>query len=130
MVWSRPWAAAPSARGRREDPEVLLLEIGTGQLLQVPVPFSRFHDEELVEQTEAALAKSFYERWRASGGAAPGLTRCVGYRVPLFLGGADEVTNLELSDLDVYWSLTGQLRPQAQGLQPGTTITGVGLDDA
>jgi hypothetical protein len=37
------------------------------------------------------------------------VTECIGYRVPLFLGGSDTVENLEKVDLDVYWHLHGQL---------------------
>lgn len=35
---------------------------------------------------------------------------CAGYKVPLFLGGADEVSNVEKVDATVYWSITQQLR--------------------
>lgn len=38
----------------------MMLEPGTGEALVVPVPFSAFHDEELVDYTEEALAKSGY----------------------------------------------------------------------
>ncbi|MEU0792390.1 T6SS immunity protein Tdi1 domain-containing protein [Amycolatopsis sp. NPDC005961] len=34
---------------------------------------------------------------------------CAGYQVPLFLGGADVVENLEEFDLEVYWSLCAQM---------------------
>jgi hypothetical protein len=47
---------------------------------------------------------------------------CVGFRSPLFLGGQDSVDNLELTDLDVYWSLSGQLRLATQDLDEGTVI--------
>jgi hypothetical protein len=48
--------------------------------------------------------------------------------VPLFLGGADDVSNLERSDLAVYWSLCGQLRRHTVELPPATRIHGVGGD--
>ena len=87
---------------------VLLLEPGTGEALEVPVTFGAFHDEELVGYRNDALASEFHGQWLASGGAQPEHHQCVGYTVPLFLGGSDEVSNLELSDLDVYWSICGQ----------------------
>ena len=46
---------------------------------------------------------------------SPDPARCVGYKVPLFLGGADDIGDLELADLDVYWTITGQLRTAAIG---------------
>jgi hypothetical protein len=46
----------------------------------------------------------------------------VGYKVPLFFGGQDAVENLELADLDIYWSISGQFRRGALNLPPGTSI--------
>lgn len=40
---------------------------------------------------------------------------CVGYKIPLFLGGDDHIGNLQSTDLDVYWTLTGRLRTTAIG---------------
>jgi len=91
-----------------------MLEPGTGQVLEIPAPFSRFHDEELVDYAEAALATSFFEVWSATHRSVLGFGECAGYRTPLFLGGSDDVQNLELSDIDVYWTIVGQLlRPEA-----------------
>ena len=53
-----------------------------------------------------------------------GRLTCFGYQLPLFLGGEDALANLELSDLDVYWTFMDQLRLQAMGLAEGTPITG------
>ncbi|WP_434798222.1 T6SS immunity protein Tdi1 domain-containing protein [Terrisporobacter vanillatitrophus] len=36
----------------------------------------------------------------------------MGYKVPLFLGGEDDISNLEEIDMEVYWSVTGQLNSQ------------------
>lgn len=101
---------------------VLMLEPGTGEALEVPANLITFHSSELIEFGEAALAISFYDKWRAAGGAAPAYDQCVGYKRPLFLGGADEVENLELSDLDVYWHITGQLIRKTKGLPEGTPV--------
>jgi hypothetical protein len=54
----------------------------------------------------------------------------VGYRVPLFLGGSDTLENLEVTDLDVYWTICGQLRLAAAQLPEGTAIKGIsGIPD-
>jgi hypothetical protein len=49
----------------------------------------------------------------------------VGYRVPLFLGGKDVVGNLKVTDLEVYRSLSSQLRGATRNLPPGSAIGGV-----
>jgi hypothetical protein len=105
--------ATDSARGG----EVLLLEPGTGEALEIPVDLAEFEASELVDNPDAALAWGFYQAWRDAGGAAPGPGQCIGYRKPLFLGGADTPDNLELADLSVYWFVTAQVIAQlrAQG---------------
>ena len=108
---------------------MLLLEIATGQALEVPDTFLGFHEQELVDYADAALAVSFAEEWTSTGQRMPGPDECVGYRVPLFLGGRDDVTNLELTDAEVYWSVTGQLVRQVQNLPPGTPIGSVTMED-
>lgn len=94
--------------------EVLLLEPGTAEALEIPVDLAEFEASELVDNPDAALAFGFYQSWRNAGGAAPGPGQCIGYRKPLFLGGADEMDNLELSDLSVYWSVTAQIIAQVR----------------
>lgn len=120
--WSGRVFAADAGRPVEGQAGVVMFEPGGGEALNVPANIESFHNKELVEFSEAALAVSFYLQWLASGRQAPNQTQCVGYRVPLFLGGADELDNLELSDLDVYWHLLGQLIVQARGLPVGTPI--------
>jgi hypothetical protein len=109
------------------QPQVLMLDAGWGEVWEIPEPFVVFHDEVLLEQADAALALDFFEAWAAANGDALPLRRdqCVGYRIPLFLGGEDAVENLELSDLEVYWSISGQLGLATLSLPPGTPINRV-----
>jgi hypothetical protein len=118
-------------RGRMEglEPMVVMLEPGTGEVLDMPATFRTFHDEVLVDQGDAALAKSFFDAWRAANpGVALDHAACVGYRVPLFLGGVDDLENLEVTDLEVYWSLSGQLRVAVQNQASGTPFRSVTIE--
>lgn len=96
--------------------------------MTIPVPFSRFHDYELVEEHVAALRSQFFAEWRTVHDFELAFDQCAGYKVPLFLSGEYEVTNLEVTDIEVYWGLTGQLRVATRHLAPGTRISGVGRD--
>lgn len=125
MDWLGRQFAADSARGSTTDPEVLLLEPGTGEALEIPVALSRFHDEELVDYADSALAVEFYRDWLADGGRAPAMDECVGYRMPLFLGGVDDTSNLEICDVDVYWTLCAQILAKVRGLPAGTPISNI-----
>jgi hypothetical protein len=111
-------------------PAVNLLEPGTGEVLMTPCTAESFHEVELIEYCEAALAKSFFESWLNAGGCPPMSTQCVGYRKPLFLGGSDTVSNLELTDLTVYWGIAEQLLQKTRGLPIGTVIGGVEISDS
>lgn len=102
--------AADAGRLDRGEPMVLMLEPGTGEALEIPCTIKSFHDRELIENRDAALAATFYDAWLDLGGSIPEATQCIGYRTPLFLAGKDDVSNLEVADLDVYWTLTTQLR--------------------
>lgn len=125
--WLGRQFAVDAGRVQGRQPLVLLLEPGTGEGLEIPLPFGPFHDEELVEYREAALATNFFDAWAHDQGQALPLAAgdCVGYRVPLFLGGRDTVDNLEVIDLDVYWTTCGQLRRGTLQLPEGSSIKSV-----
>lgn len=106
----------------------LMFEPGTGEVLEIPVPFADIHDHEFVEYGDAALASDFFAAYLATGAPPPGVRECVGYVTPLFLGGADVVANLERIDVDVYWHLMGRLIRQAAGLPDGAPIARVDRD--
>jgi hypothetical protein len=109
---------------RLEDGQagVTLFEPGMNEVLQIPSNLKTFHERVLIESGEAALSIDFYKKWKASGGSAPLYDQCIGYQKPLFLSGIDDVANLEVSDIDVYWRMMGQLIEQTRGLPPGTPV--------
>ena len=109
------------------QPEISFFEPGTGEVHPLPFDLRTFHERGLVDDCEAVLGESFYEEWRAAGGTVPAYDDCIGYRKPLFLGGKDDVQNLEVCDLDVYWHILGQLIGQTRGLPSGTFVR-VNLD--
>jgi hypothetical protein len=88
---------------------ILMFDVGAGEVLEIPVTFLDFHNGELVEFHDAVLASSFFSRWREHHSDELQPSQCVGYRRPLFLGGSDDISNLAICDMDVYWTVTGQL---------------------
>ena len=127
--WAGSQFATDEGRIVGGERQILLLEPGTGEALELPCGLDTFHDGLLVEEPDATAAYGFYQEWLATGGTAPGYDQCVGYRKPLFLGGLDEVSNLELGDFEVYWSVCGQLLSQVRNLPTGTRIGGVSITD-
>lgn len=126
--WLGRQFALDPRRGTADDPEVLLLEPGTGEAFEVPVPFSAFHDHELIEYRDDCLAPAYFAVWRTEVDDRDlAFDSCVGYKTPLFLGGLDETSNLELIDTEVYWAFAGQMLVATRDLPDGTRISGVGL---
>ena len=65
--------------------------------------FTDFHNVEIPEYHDACLASEFFSEWYEENGhnTLP-YDKCVGYKVPLFLNGNDELNNLEVSDMEVF----------------------------
>ncbi|NML34241.1 T6SS immunity protein Tdi1 domain-containing protein [Paraburkholderia antibiotica] len=114
--------ALDSRRVVKGRPAVSIFEPGTGQVLEVPCDIESFHDEELVDYKDASLAELYFNEWVRRGGSGPSYSQCVGYQRPLFLGGVDTVENLELIDLDVYWTISVQLIAKLRNVPPGTGV--------
>lgn len=131
FVFAYDWLGRQIAfdRERTVSGELLIaiLEPGTGELLEVPSDLKGFLEEELVKYHEAALATSFYREWREGGGSIPKPNQCVGYKIPLFLGGTDTTDNLELTDMDVYVTFCGTLFKQSVLLHPGQKIADISI---
>lgn len=108
---------------------VRMIEPGTGEVLAIPRSFADFHNIELIEDPEAALAAAFFDQWADANRTALPLApdRCAGYRVPLFMGGDDDVENLETSDIWVYWSWCTQLMERVRGRAHGTPVDRVDI---
>jgi hypothetical protein len=120
---------ADAERREQGQPAVLMFEPGTGEVFDVPANLQTFHDVELIRDSDPALASNAHKEWLARGGAVPAYAECIGYKVPPFLNGADEFENMELSDLDVYWHLMGQLIVKTRNLRPGTRSGPVTIED-
>jgi hypothetical protein len=109
------------------EPAVLMFEPGMGEVFEIPATFASFHNDEIINYHKEALASDFFEDWSRLHKAPLGHTECAGYKVPLFFGGQDNVENLELIDMEVYWVLIGQLLDQTREMPPGTRIGNISI---
>ena len=94
--------------GTKECETILILEPGTGYILEIPSDFKNFHNDELINNYNACVAIDFYESWLKENQNVL-LNQCAGYKIPLFLGGDDTVENLELTEMEIYWYISAQL---------------------
>jgi hypothetical protein len=127
--WLGRMFALDFARNEKAQYLVLMLEPGTGQALEIPATFAKFHDQELVQYRDDVLAVNFYEDWQTSGGVTPNFKQCIGYKRQLFLNGSDTIENLEVTDMEVYWSITGHLLSTVRNLPDGTRINDARIED-
>ncbi|GAB6988494.1 T6SS immunity protein Tdi1 domain-containing protein [Paenibacillus pini] len=110
------------------QPQILMFEPGTGEVLRIPCNFIDFHDDEIPNYHNDCLASDFYFSWKSQFNDNLEKDECVGYKVILFLGGEDVVGNLEKSNMEVYWDICGQLRTQTKDLSEGTLINIINID--
>lgn len=129
LVFAHDWLGRQFAINYSDDARIAMFEPGSGDVFNIPCHIIDFHNEELVDYREEALALDFFQEWSSSseglisGGVEIG--RCVGYKVPLFLGGEDIINNIQLIDLDVYLYVCGQLLRKAVDLKEGQTVNDI-----
>lgn len=126
--WLGRYFAVDLKRTKENLPQILMLEVGAGEAMQIPTSIEDFHNIELVNHADAALSVPFWNRWRENNQKPVAYSECVGYKVPLFLGGADALSNLEIIDLSVYVHVCGQLRTKTLLLLPGQTIGRISME--
>nr|WP_157850077.1 T6SS immunity protein Tdi1 domain-containing protein [Kitasatospora sp. SID7827] len=113
--WLGRQFAVPTHDGLPTADRILLMEPGSGDAFVVDVTLADLFDQEMVEEPDTFLAADLFAEWRRQYPGRVPADECVGFKVPLFLGGQGEVENLEVSDEEVYWGLFGQLRSQVKG---------------
>lgn len=119
--------AFDSARLVDGEPQILMLEVGAGEAMEIPVGVEEFHNGELVDYAQDLVALQFWMEWSSVHRASLEFSECAGYKVPLFLGGEDSVANLECIDAELYWSLCAQLRRGVLDLPAGHSIKSIGF---
>lgn len=119
------WIGRVVAVDRGRPPGLLLIEPGSAEAFEIDESFVDFFNVDVVDDPDTFLAADLFRDWRLAGGDVPSVGQCAGFKVPLFLDGAGRSVNLELGELEVYWSFAAQLRMRTRGLPPGTRIGSV-----
>lgn len=124
--WMGNQFALDFGRRQGDEPSVVLLDFGLGTMLEIPGTFKSFHEERLVENAAAVLVAELFDEWMRTRGSGPiARDECVGYSVPMFLGGSEDLDNCDLISLEVHLNLSAQLIDKTRDLPPGTPISSV-----
>jgi hypothetical protein len=113
---------------RNEAGEIYFLSLATGELNELAKSSAEFQrlSADKVNQEKLFSLKLLTELERAGLKIASG--QCFGFKKPPSLGGEIEVSNIEISPLNPYVSLMGQIHQQVSKLPPSTKITGVKIE--
>jgi hypothetical protein len=127
--WSGNQYALDNSRKVGADAQVKMFEISSGSVFDIPATLLEFHNDLLPSDKNVPLGNDYFQEWREFAKVTDALefSKCVGHDVPLFLGGPDSVENLSVTDLEVYWALTGQLRAKTADLPLDTKISGIDI---
>jgi len=122
--WLGREIAADMRPGRPHS--IIIVDPGGGEYLTTPCVIEDWHDS-VANLDDDPLAWTFYRDWQKSNPAFHELRfdQAIGYRVPLFLGGQDEVDNLEVTDREVYFEICTQLSQGVRDMPPGATIESI-----
>lgn len=107
--WQARLLAFDFQRFEDGEPLVSMLDTATGKAMNSRSNFQKLIDFDIPTHYSRLLDEENLQNWIAKTGSGPLPHECVGFKVPLFLGGADEVENTEICDIDVYVSMQGQL---------------------
>ena len=91
---------------------ILMFEIGSKAIFEIPCSLDDFLNKEIPLHADACLEKDLFIKWRELSNLDIKYERCIGYKTPLFLNGKHDLSNLEDSDMEVYWSILSQIKNQ------------------
>jgi hypothetical protein len=105
---------------------LVMFDPATVEYFEMAGDLNDFHNIDLVDDRDAAVSEiGFNEALKKMKVTELAIDKCVGYKVPLFLGGKDDYTNYEIADIEVYWEMQSQIFNQIKDLPPGTKISSI-----
>ncbi len=89
---------------------LFMLYPGTGVESELHQDLAQLHNDDFVNDKDDMLAsKLFNNALKKCNLKTINYTECIGYKVPLFLGGNDDLDNYEKVNLEVYWHVQNKL---------------------
>jgi hypothetical protein len=105
---------------------IVMFDPATVEYYELAADLKDFHNKDLVaDRDETVSEASFIPALKKMNITEIAIDKCVGYKVPLFLGGTYDYTNYEITDIEVYWEMQCQMFQQIKDLPPGTKISSI-----
>jgi Domain of unknown function (DUF1851) len=105
---------------------VIRFDVGSGIVYETMKNFLDFHNCEVIEHCENNLDSTLFFDW-LDNNSPLNFEKCLSYKIPLFLGGEKDLSNIELSNMELYWDLFGQILKQVKILPSGSKITKISI---
>lgn len=105
-----------------EGEKILVFDPSTLEVNDIPLNFTDFINKAIPTSANECFSSDAFINWHNTNSAELDYLQCLGNKVPLFLGGNDELDNMELSDMDVYWHILGQTAVKLRGEEEGTVV--------
>jgi Domain of unknown function (DUF1851) len=111
-----------------KDRSMFWLDTGMGTMIKVAGSPEEFKSLMVIpEKTGEWFMLPLVIDLKVSGmNLGPG--QCYSWKVPPVLSGTTEVSNVEISDLHVHFSILGQINRQVKDLPPGTSIRDIKIN--
>jgi Domain of unknown function (DUF1851) len=92
---------------------LVMFDPSTVEYYELAADLKDFHNKDLVDDRDEAVSEeSFIQALEKMNITELAIDKCVGYKVPLFLGGTYDYTNYEITDIEVYWEFQSQIFKQ------------------
>ena len=93
----------------------VIFNVGTDEIHYAPCTLQDYLDKMIPAHVDGTLAAGFFKKWSRHSKQSLKRNECVSYRIPLDYGGKDVFDNMEISDMDVYWTVLTAFRNAKQG---------------
>ena len=117
------WMGRQFAIDLNDSNKNYLFDPATGEDFELEQSLSDFFNEELVVYRDDTLVtddfKIVIKKFNIDF-LPP--DKCIGYKKLLFLGGGDNLENIEIIDMDIYWDLNYQIFSKINKMEEGSII--------
>ncbi|MDR3668691.1 MAG: DUF1851 domain-containing protein [Ignavibacteriaceae bacterium] len=107
------WMGCQLCVHRNYENNIYMFDAATGKDYSAKSSLNDFHNEGLIYDRTSYLSEPiFIEALEFLKLKKISYQNCLGFKIPLFLGGTDSFDNYESTDMEVYWEIQGQLFSQ------------------
>ncbi len=91
-----------------DEPGIFMFDLSLNRCVLIPENLVDFLNEELTTHANVSLDIECFYDWRTTNPPIA-YEDCVGYIIPMFDGGVDDVTNVQLTSMKEYWEVFTEL---------------------